>query len=122
MTRSTAARFLLLGLLIGVLARSAISPDETTSVSDFAKALKDKKVNVRREAAYALRRLGPRAKEAVPALVEALGDGDQQVWFASIEAIALIGPDAADAVPALVAGMKRPDGRGRRYPASAGRR
>ena len=37
-------------------------------------------VAVRREAAYALDRMGAAAKEALPALIRALDDNDKQVW------------------------------------------
>jgi HEAT repeat protein len=54
------------------------------------------------EAALALFYMGPAAKPAVPALIDALGDEDEHLRVAAMSALAAIGPDARDAVPALV--------------------
>src|SRR6186713_2420399 len=53
----------------------------------------------RGSAASELGNLGPRAKEAVPALVAALKDEDYYVARHVVEALVRIGPDA---VPALI--------------------
>lgn len=56
----------------------------------------------RNAAAYAIGGMGPAAKAAVPALVEALkDDSDPAVRFPVCIALREIGPDAKEAVPAL---------------------
>jgi HEAT repeat protein len=56
-----------------------------------------------------IRRLGPKAKGLVPALVKELSDADsnhrQEVEFA----LAAIGPDAKEAVPQLIKALKDPE-------------
>ena len=49
------------------------------NVSELVKDLKDKRADVRRDAADALVRIGPEAKAVVPALSEALKDEDRNV-------------------------------------------
>ena len=55
----------------------------------------------RNAAAYAISGMGPAAKAAVPALIEALTDLEATVRFPVCIALLEIGPDAKDAVPAL---------------------
>jgi len=62
-------------------------------------ALKDPEVRVRNAAASALWGLGPKARNAVPTLAEALADGNVRLWAA--KALAKIGPPARSALPAL---------------------
>ena len=50
----------------------------------------------------ALDHLGPQAKAAVPALVQALGREDEAVRWHAARTLSAIGPDAADAVPELI--------------------
>jgi HEAT repeat protein len=57
---------------------------------------------VRQSAAVALERIGPAAAEAVPALIQALGDADENVRAKAAVALGRIGPAAAEAVPALI--------------------
>ena len=47
-------------------------------------------------------RIGPEAKEAVPALIARLDDPDEEVRQASARALGQVGPAAAPAVPALI--------------------
>lgn len=61
-------------------------------------------------AARSLSELGPDAKDAVPALIQAALEGDSvQVRRASIGAICRIGPEAAAAVPALIDALEDED-------------
>ncbi len=85
------------------------------SVSSLAKALGNPDGYVRAFAAWSLGNLGPDAREAVPALVEALVPDDTANVVAA--ALARIGPAAAEAVPALVADLRGPDS-GRRWRAA----
>ncbi len=84
-------------------------------VSSLAKALGNSDGYVRAFAAWSLGNLGPGARDAVPALVEALGPDDTANVVAA--ALARIGPAADQAVPALVADLRGPDA-GRRWRAA----
>ena len=53
---------------------------------------------------------GAQARDAVPALTEALKDRDKGVRVAAAYALAAIGPEARAAVPALQAAAKDKDG------------
>jgi HEAT repeat protein len=64
---------------------------------------------VRCTAADLLGGMGPSAREAAPALVEALRDPDQHVRSVAVTALGAIGADASVAVPALVALLKTED-------------
>lgn len=57
----------------------------------------------RNAAAYAISGMGPQAKSAVPALIEALKNPDEinTVRFPILVAFREIGPDAKEAVPAI---------------------
>ena len=57
------------------------------TLEQWIEALKDKDVNVRREAAEALGELGEKAVKAVPALTQALKDKDEKVRKAAKEAL-----------------------------------
>jgi HEAT repeat protein len=46
--------------------------------------------------------IGPAAKSAVPALIEAVQSADWDLQWAAVDALGRIGPDAAQAVPALI--------------------
>jgi HEAT repeat protein len=94
---------------------AAATLDEAVSggrgaVPALIKALKDRgsdsvQIAVRREAAKALGRQGPAAKEAIPALVEsAKRDGDLHVRADAIRALGRIGRDA---VPDLIKLLKK---------------
>ncbi|MHC4251099.1 MAG: HEAT repeat domain-containing protein, partial [Planctomycetota bacterium] len=84
--------------------------------------LKNTDPKARRKAFLSLRRLGPAANAAVPALIEALEDRDLNVRYptsrpsvrtsestAAAGALGRIGPDARDAVPALAQALKDTD-------------
>jgi HEAT repeat protein len=71
-------------------------------VQELIDKLKSSDSDVRRDAAQALGKMGPQAKEAVPALVAALQDKNLFVRRYSAHTLGKIGSDAAkQAVPAL---------------------
>ena len=76
------------------------------ATADWVAALKSSGSLERRLAAHALAEIGPAAREAVPALIEALQDPESfvRVWAAA--ALARIQPENIDAIPALVAGTR----------------
>ncbi len=51
--------------------------------------------------------IGPRAKSAVPGLIESLTDSDRSVRSHAVIALRGIGPDAGSAVPALATALGR---------------
>jgi HEAT repeat protein len=89
----------LLGILCGVvlLAVPAWAADEER-IAVLIKQLEDKQPDVRSGAAFALGKLGPEAKNAVPALIKCLYDKDQEVKTYVARALGMIG---APAVPSL---------------------
>jgi HEAT repeat protein len=72
------------------------------AVVPLIQALADPDPGARTQAARALARIGPAAKEAVPELMRCLDDPDEEVRQAAARALGQIGPAAAPAVPALV--------------------
>lgn len=64
---------------------------------------------VRREVAVTLGRFGKLARQAVPALTEALKDPDLAVKSACVEALGRVGPDAHTAAPAILEALKSND-------------
>ena len=70
--------------------------------------------------AEALGRIGPDAKEAVPALIAALKDENWRCpLLVSALALGMIGPEAKEAVPALTAALEDKDERVRLASAQA---
>jgi len=64
---------------------------------------------VRPKAAAIIARIGPPAKEAVPALIAALADKNPETRNEVLFALAAIGPEAKEAVPAIKEALKDPD-------------
>jgi hypothetical protein len=74
-----------------------------STLANLVEDLKDKDPAVRKEAAEELQARGAAAKEAVPALVEALKDKNEEVRDAALLALLTIDPDnkaTSDAAPA----------------------
>ena len=73
------------------------------ATDDWVAALKSSGSLERRLAAHALAEIGPAAREAVPALIEALRDPESfvRVWAAA--ALARVQLENPDAIPALIA-------------------
>ena len=63
-------------------------------ITRFVAALKDDDVFVRRSAAYALWRVGPAAKDAIPSLTVSLKDRDAEVRGWAAKALRAISPPA----------------------------
>jgi HEAT repeat protein len=78
-----------------VRALSEIDPAAPATVAAFARALHDKELVVRREAAASLSQLGAAAKSALPQIMKAFDDADEQVRSWVVLAAASIGKPAA---------------------------
>jgi HEAT repeat protein len=63
--------------------------------------LKSPAAQIRNAAAYEIASMGPKAKAAVPALIDLLDDPEASVRMPATVALLEIGPAAADAIPAL---------------------
>jgi hypothetical protein len=106
LARALGALTLILALSTGrASAQSASTGPEPVSrgrpLREWIADLKAEAPSVRNAAAYEIASLGPSAKAAVPALIEALDDPDAAVRFPVTVALGEIGPDAAAAVPKL---------------------
>ncbi|HID08178.1 MAG TPA: HEAT repeat domain-containing protein [Armatimonadetes bacterium] len=75
---------------------------DSSVVSVLIKALKDKNVNVRSSALYALGDIGPAAKQAIPAVREAVHDTDDLVMLAAHCALAKIGDNPQEHIRAII--------------------
>src|SRR2546422_5612199 len=61
------------------------------------------------DALSAISRMGPNAREAVPALIKTLTDSENRIRHAAANALGKVGPAAMDAVPALIRCLKDTD-------------
>jgi len=104
-----------LAALAGALLAVTASAEEAVPLEKLVAQLSASDVASRREASYQIARRGPAAKDAVPALITALADGDKQVWSMAIATLAELGPLSADAIPALIAGLDPRQKSGPRY-------
>jgi len=84
-----------------VLKKSAAEREERAIEDAIDKLQNSKNFRVRGKAAQFLGKTGRAAKDAVPALTQALRDKSQNVSCRAAEALAEIGPAAKEAVPAL---------------------
>ena len=71
-------------------------------VHALIEALKVPDNDVRVNVIWALGKIGPQARAAVPELMEALGDKDWKVRFPAAWALGRIGPDAVETIPSLI--------------------
>jgi HEAT repeat protein len=76
--------------------------EAAVAVPDLLVYLKDRDMNVRREATEALEAMGPAAAKALPALIEALDDNEWHVSAGAMKALAAMGSLAKPAVPQLL--------------------
>jgi HEAT repeat protein len=95
----------LTSLTLAFVAATLFAAEKPTDPTQLISQLTSGDVAARRNASYELSQLGPKAKDAVPALIKALDDNDKQVWTNAIATIAALGPDAKDAVPALLSDL-----------------
>ncbi len=88
----------------------AVEADRKVALATVTTALKDEEPNVRLAALKFVQYAGPEARDAVPALIEALKrQREMSVEVTEIaKTLAGIGPAAKEAVPALKATMKLP--------------
>ena len=77
-----------------------------SEIQKHIEALKDTDWRIRANAARGLGVMGPDAKHAVPALIEALNDND--VSLIAVWSLGEIGPAAKSAAPAIMKWMERP--------------
>lgn len=105
LARALGALTLILILAAGSASAQAASAEDPVSrgrpLSEWIADLKAAAPATRNAAAYEIASMGPAAKAAVPALIEALDDGDATVRFPVTVALGEIGPDAVAAVPRL---------------------
>lgn len=93
-------------------------PYEGKSVAELEQMLRAPNPAVRVRGAYGLSRLGPEARSAVPALMEAMKK-DSLVRQNAALALGQIGPSAREAVPALNEALSDPEWAVRRQAALA---
>ena len=106
LARALGALTLILALTTGgASAQNAAGGKEPVAggrpLSELIADLKAAAPATRNAAAYEIAGLGPAAKPAVPALIEALDDPDAAVRFPVTVALGEIGPEAAPAGPRL---------------------
>src|SRR3954449_13259169 len=99
------SRFIYLAAAALLLAAPAAAQQEPSfqdrPLRAWVAELKAPAPQTRSAAAYSISSMGPSAKSAVPALIEALGDSEPAVRFPVCVALREIGPAAATAVPKL---------------------
>src|SRR5215510_2655829 len=80
-------------LLLGFQVKAQEKADQ---INYLIKQLRSQDASVRSSAASALWKIGPEAKEAVPALITALKDQDANVRISAASALGRIGPGAKE--------------------------
>ncbi|MDP6633716.1 MAG: HEAT repeat domain-containing protein [Phycisphaerae bacterium] len=100
------ARSLILVCFVLVPAVTTAAAEDAPSVAEHIACLKSEDAKVRSRAVNALMRMGPRAKGAVGALIEILGDEYSSMRENAAEALGNIGPPAAGATGALATALK----------------
>jgi len=72
-----------------------------STTEEFIAGLKSEDVQERMDSAWALSELGAEAKEAIPALIEALNDPEGRVVCQVCEALQYMSPESRIAIPKL---------------------
>jgi hypothetical protein len=94
--------------IVRIIAIGLLAPLGDPAVPILAHGLRDGHRDVRVAAVQALQKLGPKARRATAALVQALADPDDSIPWKAADALGQLGPEAvADLVGALRSG---PDG------------
>jgi HEAT repeat protein len=93
-------------LTVQVAATRALGGIGRDAVPALTQALAHSNKYVRREAIWALGRLGPAGEAALPALMNALQDSDLRVRLGAAQAVGAMGPKAQDAIPALIESLR----------------
>ena len=94
-----------LGLAVLVLLVSGCTPEPLYNgkpLSYWKQELLSKDPPARWRAAATMREVGPRARVAIPELIECLHDDEFRIVFNAATALGNIGPDAREAVPELI--------------------
>jgi len=88
-------------------------------VSHWLNEIRSPSAKARKQAAFSLGLVGTRDAAAIPALTDALKDGDAEVRRSAVLALLNIGAPARDALPALERARSDSDARVRTYAAKA---
>jgi HEAT repeat protein len=91
-------------VLIGFINNESF--DEGRPLSYWIHALQDKEADKRKQAAFALGRMGPQGEKAVPALAVALKDESEVVRLNASLSLMKIGAEARSAVPELAEALE----------------
>jgi S1-C subfamily serine protease len=94
--------------LAALAAVTAIGP-QAQDVSALSEGLSSPSTAVRERTMQALARLGPDARDAVPALKTALKDREKAIKLQAAQTLEAVGPAAKDAIPALTEALKDAD-------------
>jgi HEAT repeat protein len=101
------------------LGAAGLAEDRSDDVRGLQITLKSEKVSERAASARILGEIGPAAKDAAPALAEALKDTDRDVRQNAAQALGYIGPGAKVAAPALITALQDKESQVRRAAAFA---
>ncbi|HEY6554076.1 MAG TPA: HEAT repeat domain-containing protein [Vicinamibacteria bacterium] len=103
--RKAVSLFVLPGLLVSASAAAGSAQDRSGDVRGLQITLKSEAPAERAAAARILGEIGPAARDAAPALAQALKDGDPAVRQNAAQALGYIGPGAKVAAPALITAL-----------------
>ena len=103
-----------------LVAFSQMTPQGQEALGEILRAVAEKDPSLRHVAVLALAGYGPRARPALPALLETLNDRmTSDTADAAVRAIGRMGPEAKEAVPALIQRLRAVSNRGARPEAEA---
>ena len=97
---------LTVGLSLFLFLAFPATGDTSPEVAKHIKILKIGDSSDRSRAAFELGILGPKARKAIPALINALEDEYEKVSRWTANTLGKIGPEAREAVPALIKATK----------------
>lgn len=108
-----------IGLGVVAIVAVALAEDRSADVRGLQITLKSGTAAERAASARILGEIGPAAKDAAPALAEALKDSERDVRQNAAQSLGYIGPGAKTAAPALVAALQDKEWQVRRSAAFA---